>query len=111
MKGFMTAQDLQNAINTWANLGWKLDRMSSGETQGILGGKDVFLLIFRKEAAVPDDLFLMIDNQSILATEGTMTTLKANQKISAHTLACFKGMNDWRPLGLVAPELIEILMN
>ncbi len=46
MKGYMTAQDLQNLINQWANLGWTLDRMSAGETQGFLHGKDVFLVIF-----------------------------------------------------------------
>src|SRR5688500_746807 len=111
MKGFMTAVDLQNAINTWANLGWKLDRMSSGETQGLVGGKEVFLLIFRKDVPVPADLFLMVDNQSVPANEITLANLKASQKVSAHTLACFKGMNDWQPLGIVAPELTDVLMN
>ena len=111
MKGFMTASDLQNAINMWANVGWTLDRMSAGETQGFLGGKDVFLLIFKKEVAVPENLFLMIDNQSVLATEDVLVTLKINRKVSANTLACFKGMDGWQPLHIVAPGLLEVLMN
>lgn len=111
MKGIMTATDLQNAINNWANFGWTLDRISAGETQGLVGGKDVFLLIFKKEAAVPENLYLMIDGQSVIANETNLIALKLNNKISAETLACFKGMSDWQPLHIVAPVLWEVLMN
>jgi hypothetical protein len=88
-----------------------LDRLTSGETQGFLGGKDVFLLIFKKEIRVPQDLYLMINNQSILATESNVIGLKANRHISPETLACFRGMEQWQPLHIVAPEVAEFLIN
>jgi hypothetical protein len=50
-KGRITAQDLENLINTNAKLGWLLDRIVAGETAFFmgLGDKDVFLLIFKHE--------------------------------------------------------------
>lgn len=108
---YMTAKGLQNAINTWANVGWTLDRITSGETQGFLHGKDVFLLIFKKEVVIPPDLYLMVDNQSVLASERTLTALKMNRKISPETPACFKGMEQWKPLHMIAPDVVEVLMN
>ena len=111
IRGFMTASDLQNAINLWANVGWTLDRLTSGETAGFLGGKDVFLIIFKKEVSVPNDLFVMIDNQSVLLSEHSLPPLKINRKISPDTLACFKGMDNWKPLSQIAPSLIDVLIH
>lgn len=49
-KGKLRASDLEALINQNANEGWILDRIIGGETYSFLtGGKDVFLVIFRKE--------------------------------------------------------------
>lgn len=111
MRGYMTATDLQNAINSWANFGWTLDRLTSGETQGFLGGKDVFLMIFKKEIVIPPDLFVMIENQSVLLTENHLAQLKLNRKITPETLACFKGMNNWKQIQLIAPGIVDFLIH
>lgn len=52
LKGRMSAQDLEDLINTHATSGWTLDRIVAGETARFMGigEKDVFLLIFRQEA-------------------------------------------------------------
>jgi len=51
LRGKMRASDLEAVINTHAAEGWILDRLVSGETFSFLtGGKDVFLIIFRKES-------------------------------------------------------------
>lgn len=60
--------------------------------------------------AIPENLFLMVDNQSVLATEIALANLKTAGKVSANTLACFEGMSDWQPLAVVAPELTELLV-
>lgn len=51
--GRMSADDLEDLINTHAKEGWTLDRIVAGETAVMmgLGGKDVFLLIFKKEVS------------------------------------------------------------
>lgn len=51
LRGRMTAQDLENAINQYAAEGWTLDRIVAGETAHFmgLGDKDVFLLVFKRE--------------------------------------------------------------
>ncbi|MNS62381.1 hypothetical protein D3C72_954400 [compost metagenome] len=50
MKGVIKAQDLEDAINEYANQGWILDRILADETYSFLtGDKDVFLLIFRRD--------------------------------------------------------------
>ena len=49
-KGRMKLEDLESKINEYANQGWELDRIVSGETAGTLGfGKDVFIIVFKKE--------------------------------------------------------------
>jgi len=48
LKGTITAQDLEDAINEYASQGWSLDRILSGETAAFIGDKDVFLLIFKR---------------------------------------------------------------
>lgn len=107
----MTAQDLQSLINQWANLGWTLNRMSAGETQGFLHAKDVFLSIFKREVPIPVDLFVMIDKQPVEATEHTLNQLKIGRQITPKILACFKGMTDWRPFSYVVPDLTDVLFN
>ena len=49
--GTMSADDLEDAINKYAEDGWGLDKIVSGETARFLGmgDKDVFLLIFCRE--------------------------------------------------------------
>lgn len=55
LKGRITAQDLQLKINKYAHHGWELDKIVSGETASfILGGKDLFLLIFHQEYQGPE---------------------------------------------------------
>lgn len=50
LKGRMTAAQFEELINTHAGEGWELDRIVAGETARFMGmgGKDVFLLIFKK---------------------------------------------------------------
>lgn len=49
-KGKMRAAELESLINQYANEGWILDRIIGGETYSFLtGGKDVFLVIFRRQ--------------------------------------------------------------
>lgn len=50
LKGRMTATQLEQLINKHAGEGWELDRIVAGETARFmgLGGKNVFLLIFKK---------------------------------------------------------------
>jgi hypothetical protein len=76
-----------------------------------LGGKDVFLIIFKKEIVVPENLFLMIENQSILLSEYNLSMLKINKSVTPNTLACYKGMSDWQPLHQIAPQLVEFLIH
>ncbi len=50
MKGRMTSQDLEDILNQNATAGWVLDRIVAGETFSMItGGKDVFLIIFRRD--------------------------------------------------------------
>jgi len=50
LKGKMKAVDLESLLNQYANEGWILDRIIGGETYSFLtGGKDVFLIVFRRE--------------------------------------------------------------
>lgn len=52
----MTTEDLQIAINEWAQYGWELDKIVSGETfHFITGGKDVFLLIFKRRIGADEN--------------------------------------------------------
>jgi hypothetical protein len=48
MTGKMTSSDLEKLINQYAKENWILDRIISGETQAIIGSKDVFLLVFKR---------------------------------------------------------------
>jgi len=49
VRGRMRASDLEGLLNTWAEQGWTLDRIISGETFSFLtGDKDVFMVIFRR---------------------------------------------------------------
>ncbi len=50
LKGRMSAQQLEDLINQYADDGWTLDRIVAGDTARIMGfgEKDVFLVIFRQ---------------------------------------------------------------
>lgn len=108
LKGIMTALDLQNAINKWANFGWTLDRITSGETQGFAGGKDVFLLIFKKDIVIPEGFYLMINNQPMgPLTAMEVSNLSQNRLFNPNTLACKKGLDGWHPVNMVLPDLVD----
>lgn len=50
LKGRMRASDLEKILNDHGAEGWTLDRLVSGETHSfVTGGKDVFLIIFRRD--------------------------------------------------------------
>ena len=108
-RGYMTATDLQNAINQWANSGWTLDRITSAETQAFLHAKDVFLLIFKKNVEIPEGLYLMINNQSIPLNDRQLQFLKSQNQINHQTPAIKKGMNEWQHLSVVLLDLAEVL--
>lgn len=109
-RGYMTTQDLQNAINEWANLGWTLDRLTSGETQGFLHTKDVFLLIFKREVEIPNGLHILVNGQQIAVDRYNFNTLKQQSLISPDIQAIKKGDNNWQHLKIVAPDLIEAVV-
>lgn len=108
-RGYMTSTDLQNVINQWAYLGWTLDRITSAETQALLHTKDVFLLIFKRDAQIPEGLCLMVNNQAVQVSRHLIVELHNKKLISPTTLSCRKGMKDWQPLGAVAPDLAEAI--
>lgn len=51
LRGRMTGEQLEAALNEYAAQGWTLDRIVAGETARFmgLGEKDVFLVIFQKD--------------------------------------------------------------
>ena len=108
-RGYMTTMDLQNVINEWANLGWILDRLTSGETQGFLHAKDVFLLIFKREVQIPQGLHIIVNNQQVPVNSYNFLSLRKQGLINSETPAIKPGENNWQNLGIIAPELAETL--
>lgn len=110
MKGVMTARDLQATINQYAVQGWELDRLNSGETQGFVGGKDVFLIIFRLKIDIPEGLHIMVNNQPVGPIDEKMLgDMMQNRGFVADTPACKKGMEGWQPLSVVAPKIVQAM--
>jgi hypothetical protein len=107
LKGHMTPRDLQNAINKWANVGWELDRITSGETHGFIGGKDVFLLIFKRRFEIPEGFYLLINNEPVgpLNDFDVSQMIQSNRIADPNTPACRKGLDGWHPLAVVVPDL------
>lgn len=110
LKGHMTPRDLQNAINKWANVGWELDRITSGETHGFIGGKDVFLLIFKRRFEIPEGFYLLLNNEPTgPLSDFDVSHMIQNNRLEPTTLACKKGLDGWHPLNVVAPELVSAI--
>jgi hypothetical protein len=110
MKGHMTPRDLQNAINRWATLGWELDRITSGETHGFVGGKDVFLLIFKRRFEIPEGFHVIVNNQPAgPLSDFDVSHMIQNNQLAPEMLACKKGLDGWHPLSVVAPELVTAI--
>lgn len=111
-RGRMSAHDLELAINQWANVGWMLDRIVTGETAFVLGmgSKEVFLLIFRKDVRLPEGLHVVVNNQRTGAlSEAELRNLIAYRGINPQSPSWIPGMNEWRPLAEVAPEVALLL--
>lgn len=109
-KGYLSAAELQNTINSYAEAGWTLDRITSGEIGGLTGA-DVFLLIFRAEVVIPADLVLLIDNQQIEIAKNSLYELRTGRKINGNTPAIIKGASEWQSLEKISPSLVEYFMN
>ncbi len=111
-RGRMSAYDLEYKINQWANVGWVLDRIVTGETAYVLGmgSKDVFLLIFRKDVKLSEGLHLLVNNQrSDALSENELRNLIAQRRITPESPSWIPGMSDWRSLAEVAPEVARLL--
>jgi GYF domain 2 len=107
MKGVMTSFDLQNAINQWAYIGWELDRITSGETRDYIGGKDVFLLIFKRRFEIPEGFYLIVNNEPAgPLNDFDVSNMIQNKLLAPDMLACKKGLDGWHPLNVVAPDLV-----
>lgn len=110
MGGVMTTYDLQNAINQWANVGWVLDRITSGETKHFFGGKDVFLLIFKRDFAIPEGFHVVINNEPAgPLSDFDVSHMIQNKQLGPNMPACKKGLDGWHPLKDVAPELVSAI--
>lgn len=108
-KGYMTAWELQAAINRWANMGWSLDRIAEAETQHLLHTKDVLLLIFKKDIKLPQGMFAVINNQEVgPLTDMQLAGFNQSGQLAPQTMVRINGQHDaWQPLAQVFPDLIS----
>lgn len=113
IKGQMSSLSLQNIINEWATQGWDFDKIVAGETAVLMGigAKDVFLLIFKKSFDFPNDIFMVVDGiqSQFPISEIDFRTLAQAHRIGANSLACKKGMSEWKALHEISPELADAL--
>ncbi len=112
MKGFVSSYALQQHINEWAVLGWKLDRIMNTETAAGLGyGRDVFLMIFNKTINYPHGLLISTPNRNpqIPVNEKEFRALCQIKAILPSSPSKLPNENEWKPLIQVAPELISVI--
>ncbi|MGI8545563.1 MAG: hypothetical protein ACR2MD_19070 [Aridibacter sp.] len=111
LRGYLSSSGLQNKINEWSYLGWSLDRIVGSETFGLSGTKDVFFIIFVKEAKIPKGLQIKLENQTDpkFITEKEITELVRSRLISPAMASKIPDSEHWKPLIQNFPEIVDLI--
>lgn len=109
VKARVLADVLERKINEHAFQNWNFDKVISSEAFALIGPRDVFFLIFKKEVEIPENLFININGQNVVVDKYNVHSLTEKGLFQPGTMACVKGMSEWKPVSVLARDLIDAL--